>query len=146
MHLLDRSSKRKNISTATVVLEGSSQIPLASPRSRGLASAAIARSRSPDSSRTQAITDNETSVMMAERMNAFCALRGGTERRQASAGLRRPTGLPWPAAPAERIGDIADRLEYIQPARSEERRGGKECVRPGRSRWWAYPAKKKTKK
>src|SRR3546814_3836226 len=70
MHLLDRSSKRKNISTATVVLEGSSQIPLASPRSRGLASAAIARSRSPDSSRTQAITDNETSVMMAERMNA----------------------------------------------------------------------------
>src|SRR3546814_10300296 len=69
MHLLDRSSKRKNISTATVVLEGSSQIPLASPRSRGLASAAIARSRSPDSSRTQAITDNETSVMMAERRN-----------------------------------------------------------------------------
>src|SRR3546814_4911607 len=84
MHLLDRSSKRKNISTATVVLEGSSQIPLASPRSRGLASAAIARSRSPDSSRTQAITDNETSVMMAERMNAFCALRGGRSEEHTS--------------------------------------------------------------
>src|SRR3546814_16132184 len=111
MHLLDRSSKRKNISTATVVLEGSSQIPLASPRSRGLASAAIARSRNPDSSRTQAITDNETSVMMAERMNEFCALRGGTERRQASAGLRRPNGLPWPPAPGETNGDIAEKLK-----------------------------------
>src|SRR3546814_17181486 len=92
MHLLDRSSKRKNISTATEVLEGSSQSPLASPRTRGLASAAIARSRSPDSSKTQAITDNENRVMMAERMNAFGALRGGTERREAAAGLRCPPG------------------------------------------------------
>src|SRR3546814_18007079 len=106
MHLLDRSSKRKNISTATVVLEGSSQIPLASTRSRGLASAAIARSRRPDSSRTKAITDNETRVMMAERMNAFCALRGGTAGSQAAEGWRRTTGLPWHYAPAARIGDI----------------------------------------
>src|SRR3546814_14109875 len=95
MHLLDRSSKRKNISTATVVLEGSSQIPLASPRSRGLASAAIARSRSPDSSRTQAITDNETRVMMAELRKAFRDFGGGMERRPAPVGCRRAEGRPW---------------------------------------------------
>src|SRR3546814_17950859 len=83
MHLLDRSSKRKNISTATVVLEGSSQIPLASPRSRGLASAAIARSRSPDSSRTPAITEKEPRVIMAERMNAICELGEGHETNRA---------------------------------------------------------------
>src|SRR3546814_12746586 len=31
-----------------------------------------------------------------------------------------------------------------QRQRSEERRGGKECVRTCRSRWWPYHSKKKT--
>src|SRR3546814_17805803 len=31
------------------------------------------------------------------------------------------------------------------PARSEERRVGKECVRQCRSRWWPYNSKKKIK-
>src|SRR3546814_14571397 len=31
------------------------------------------------------------------------------------------------------------------PVRSEERRGGKECVRQGRSRGWPYHLKKKKK-
>src|SRR3546814_16888415 len=32
------------------------------------------------------------------------------------------------------------------PDRTEERRVGKECVSTGRSRWWRYHKKKKTKK
>src|SRR3546814_9696730 len=32
-------------------------------------------------------------------------------------------------------GELAGQLEHVGEARSEERRGGKECVRTGRSRW-----------
>src|SRR3546814_12831922 len=47
---------------------------------------------------------------------------------------RRETGRPVPEKPVRRLGD-----------RSEERRGGKECVSTCRSRWSPYHYKK-TKK
>src|SRR3546814_19915793 len=39
-------------------------------------------------------------------------------------------------------GDVVQGLDQISHARSEERRGGKECVIPGRSRWSPSTLKK----
>src|SRR3546814_13047493 len=41
--------------------------------------------------------------------------------------------------PQDRVGEIRARADQ---GRSEERRGGKECVRTGRSRWRQYHDKK----
>src|SRR3546814_17817834 len=40
------------------------------------------------------------------------------------------------AASMEKTAAAPDLLDYLSASRSEERRVGKECVSPGRSRWW----------
>src|SRR6266536_4646112 len=68
---------------------------------------------------------------------------------QAADGIRDPlvTGVQTCALPISRLehaflqlgGDVGEPLQRALDARSEERRGGKEC----RSRWWPYHEKKK---
>src|SRR3546814_14310416 len=47
----------------------------------------------------------------------------------------------WHGTPLQ--GNHEGTLEWVERERSEERRGGKECVRTCRSRWSPYHKKKK---
>src|SRR3546814_14330165 len=63
------------------------------------------------------------------------------------AGVRAMPVGRWLGVPTERNGTVRVGADLPVPGheriRSEERRDGKECVRPVRSRWSPYPYKKK---
>src|SRR3546814_11415242 len=77
--------------------------------------------------------DEAFAEMRATRIDALAAPVG--ERGGAVAAEQR--GQP--------AGQVAADPVAVAAVRSEERRAGKECVSPCRSRWWRYHSKKKKK-
>src|SRR3546814_13354199 len=63
-------------------------------------------------------------------------LRRSRRRRRASGGVAPRTG--GRSRRARRKLEREDKGALPAAARSDERRGGKECVRTSRSGWWAY--------
>src|SRR3546814_20183150 len=91
-----------------------------------------------------AISDKEARRLFQQQAQAFALYRQrlagntsavGQEAGAASSGTVSAAGQPVPQDTAKQPPDQL-RLSGKQPARTEERSVGKECVHKFRSRWW----------
>src|SRR3546814_12960805 len=87
---------------------------------------------------------SRVSNQMTDPQRLRCALLNALRGLQKSVGASPLTETPrdWAGASAA----LADDGGAWRVLRSEERRVGKECVSPCRSRWSPYPQKKKETK
>src|SRR3546814_12577133 len=79
------------------------------------------------------VRDRDHRGAFAGRTFRRCGLvrrRGVEARQRLGPGAELAVGLHLPPLDAAAVGEVG---------RSEERRVGKECVSPGRSRWWPDP-------
>src|SRR3546814_19555888 len=80
-----------------------------------------------------------------ERSSVMVKMVGNMiELNSPTASAAKPATRPSLSATTRHSADATPAAISSRRGRSEERRGGKECVRRGRTRWWPDHLKKRT--